>query len=177
MFCKHTRDVAWARRVRLVGEWQSSASQRQRLPRLRRAQPLGSLIAERYLAQPHHVLNSAVQITSHVAIEMSCIRSPLQAGVRLSSRSRTQILSISRAFSTVQDAPTFSTPIPAAFTAPSSPLQDAVNASGPRMDWKKDEISQIYNSPLIELQYAAVSSLPTGLRLQPKRCFALFALN
>jgi len=111
-----------------------------------------------------------LQFTSPIAIEMSCIRSPFQAGVRLSSRSRTQILSTSRAFSTVQDTPTFSTPIPPVVTRQSSPLQDAVNASGPRMDWEKEEISRIYNSPLIELQYAAVSHLSTNLRLEPKHC-------
>jgi biotin synthase len=58
--------------------------------------------------------------------------------------------------STIQDAPIFNTPLPVQATQ-STLLQDAVNASGPRMTWTKEEISQIYNTPLIELQYAAVS--------------------
>lgn len=61
----------------------------------------------------------------------------------------------SRAFSTVQDAPMFNTSLPIQATQ-NTPLQDAVDASGPRMNWTKEEISQIYNTPLIELQYAAV---------------------
>jgi hypothetical protein len=35
-------------------------------------------------------------------------------------------------------------------------LHDALNATGARTNWTKEEISDIYNTPLIELQYAAV---------------------
>lgn len=33
----------------------------------------------------------------------------------------------------------------------------ALNASGPRHDWTKEEISQIHQRPLMELAFAAVS--------------------
>lgn len=36
------------------------------------------------------------------------------------------------------------------------------------MDWTKDEISQIYNTPLIELQFAAVS-LPSSNSPAPEK--------
>jgi biotin synthase len=65
--------------------------------------------------------------------------------------SRQHLVSSLRALSTIQDAPIFNTSIQ------STPLHDAVRASGPRMTWTKEEIAQIYNTPLIELQYAAVS--------------------
>ena len=35
-------------------------------------------------------------------------------------------------------------------------LQDAVQAAGPRTNWTREEISSLYNSPLMELSYAAV---------------------
>jgi biotin synthase len=87
---------------------------------------------------------------------MSCFRASFHVGVRLSGRSRECL----RVFSTVQDAPAFSTPLPVhTVQAQKSPLQGAVNATSPRMDWSRQEISDIYNTPLIELQYAAVSPL------------------
>ena len=37
-----------------------------------------------------------------------------------------------------------------------NPLHNAVNATTPRYDWTKDEIRQIYNTPLMELAHQAV---------------------
>jgi hypothetical protein len=37
-------------------------------------------------------------------------------------------------------------------------LQDALKANEPRTTWTKEEIANVYNTPLIELQYAAVSA-------------------
>ena len=37
-----------------------------------------------------------------------------------------------------------------------SPLRYALNATGPRMDWTREEIGAIYETPLMELAYAAV---------------------
>jgi len=87
---------------------------------------------------------------------MSCFRSSFHAAIRLSPASRQYLVSAPRALSTVQDAPIFNTSLPVQATQ-STPLQDAISASGPRMTWTKEEITQIYNTPLIELQYAAVS--------------------
>ena len=38
----------------------------------------------------------------------------------------------------------------------STTLQDAVQATAPRTNWTREEISDLYNSPLMELSYAAV---------------------
>lgn len=35
-------------------------------------------------------------------------------------------------------------------------LEDAVNAKAPRFDWTKDEIREIYNTPLMELAFQSV---------------------
>lgn len=74
-------------------------------------------------------------------------------------------LSAARPFSTVIDAPISPaeqrTP-PAAPAAPSSSgsvFSDAVQATGPRTNWTKEQISEVYNTPLIELTYGAVSTL------------------
>ena len=67
-----------------------------------------------------------------------------------------------RPFSTVIDAP-----IPAAsqHTPPAAPsssgsvFSDAVQATAPRTTWTKEQISEVYNTPLIELTYGAVSTM------------------
>jgi biotin synthase len=87
---------------------------------------------------------------------MSCFRSSFHAAIRLSPASRQHPVSARRALSTIQDAPILNTSFPVQATQ-STPLQDAVKASGPRMTWTKEEITQIYNTSLMELQYAAVS--------------------
>lgn len=38
-----------------------------------------------------------------------------------------------------------------------SVFEEAVNATGPRTNWTKDEITQIHQTPLMELAFAAVS--------------------
>jgi biotin synthase len=63
-----------------------------------------------------------------------------------------------RQYSIVHDIPratgsVHNTPPP---PAPSSVFDRAVNATGPRHDWTKDEISQIHRKPLMELAFAAV---------------------
>jgi biotin synthase len=45
-------------------------------------------------------------------------------------------------------------------TAPKrSVFQEAVNATSPRTNWTRDEIKEIYDTPLMELAFAAVSLL------------------
>lgn len=102
-----------------------------------------------------HLCLQHSQLTSST-LSMSCFRPTFVASVRVSS-------TISRrALSTVQDIP-FSPPInttappPAPTPVNTSPLQTALNATGPRHNWTKEEISSIYNTSLLELQYAAVS--------------------
>jgi len=74
----------------------------------------------------------------------------------LSSAHTTQF---GRPFSTVLDTPI--DPKTQKVTPPairkSSVYEDAVNATGPRTNWTREEISEIYNTPLIRLTYAAVS--------------------
>lgn len=77
-------------------------------------------------------------------------------GLVLSSARTTQF---GRSFSTVLDTPidpkTQQVTPPAA--RKSSVYEDAVNATEPRTNWTREEISEIYNTPLIRLTYAAVS--------------------
>jgi len=67
-----------------------------------------------------------------------------------------------RQFSTVVDdafspvAPASAPPAPRAKKG--SVLEDAVNARAPRFDWTRDEIREIYNTPLMELAFQAVWS-------------------
>lgn len=64
-----------------------------------------------------------------------------------------------RPFSTVLDTPidpqTQQAVQPAA--RKSSVFEDAVKATGTRTNWTKEEIAEIYNTPLIKLTHAAVS--------------------
>lgn len=68
-----------------------------------------------------------------------------------------------RQFSTVVDD-TFSQVAPSGGPpAPPQPrkgsvLEDAVNAKAPRFDWTKDEIREIYNTPLMELAFQSVGA-------------------
>jgi biotin synthase len=71
----------------------------------------------------------------------------------------------------VASARSFSTPVDDAFsslphtaTPPASPgasrtLIDAVNARAPRHNWTRDEIREIYNTPLMELAFQAVRTV------------------
>ncbi|KAF2873680.1 hypothetical protein BDV95DRAFT_567544 [Massariosphaeria phaeospora] len=65
---------------------------------------------------------------------------------------------VSRPFSTVLDVPihpsAHHTPPPA---PSSSPFHDALQANTPRNNWTREEISDIYHSPLIELTYASAT--------------------
>jgi biotin synthase len=64
-----------------------------------------------------------------------------------------------RPFSTVLDTPIFPAQQEAPPTTNSSVFQDAVEATAVRTNWTTEEISQIYNTPLMELTYASVSAL------------------
>ena len=51
----------------------------------------------------------------------------------------------------------FGSPLP---TGPArSPLDTALSATAPRMDWVREDIGAIYETPLMELAYSAVSIL------------------
>lgn len=76
-------------------------------------------------------------------------------GLALSS-ARTQ--RFVRPFSTVLDTPIDPNIQQAAppTARKSSVFEDAVNATGTRTNWTREEIAEIYNTPLIRLTYAAV---------------------
>ena len=81
-------------------------------------------------------------------------RTTLQSLFRLSSTTSSH----RRAFSTVIDesfAPV-SPPLGSAAPRPSSAIENAVAAREARTRWSKEEISEIYNSPLMELAFKAV---------------------
>jgi biotin synthase len=64
---------------------------------------------------------------------------------------------LSRSFSTVIDAPVHPSSKPAPPQPASTVFHNAVQATGPRNDWTKEEISEVYNTSLIDLTFAAVS--------------------
>lgn len=83
-------------------------------------------------------------------------------GLALNS-ARTQRLA--RPFSTVLDTPI--DPKTQQATPPtrkSSVFEDAVNAAGPRTNWTREQIAEVYNTPLIRLTYAAVCLDAIGSR-------------
>lgn len=49
-----------------------------------------------------------------------------------------------------------------------SVFKDAVEATAPRTNWTRDEIAEVYNTPLMELTYASVCFLPLGSALPPQ---------
>jgi hypothetical protein len=87
-------------------------------------------------------------------------------GLALSS-ARTHCLV--RSFSTVLDTPI--DPKTQQVTPPtgqkSSVFENAVKATGTRTNWTKEEIAEIYNTPLIRLTYAAVRIRPSILESYP----------
>jgi biotin synthase len=46
-------------------------------------------------------------------------------------------------------------------TSQSSVFETALTADAPRNTWTKEEIKEIYDTPLMKLAFAAVSRLPT----------------
>jgi len=75
----------------------------------------------------------------------------------------TQLL---RPFGTVVDAPVAAA---AQQPPPSNVFESALQATGPRTSWTKAEITEIYNKPLIDLTYAAVSALRAPLLRPPEK--------
>lgn len=68
--------------------------------------------------------------------------------LRSSALRLTPPLSRARPFSTVVDTPVASS---------SSVFQDALQAAGPRTSWTKEQIAEVYNTPLIQLTYASAT--------------------
>ncbi len=62
-----------------------------------------------------------------------------------------------RTFSTVKDVPITTRSMPCKVSQSANLLQSTIKAEGPRVNWTKEEISTLYNTPLFELQYAAAS--------------------
>jgi biotin synthase len=64
---------------------------------------------------------------------------------------------ISRSFSTVLDTPV--DPATQQLRRTTSVFEEALNARAPRTNWTKEEISEVYNTSLIDLTYASVRQL------------------
>lgn len=103
-----------------------------------------------------------VLFTLHPSLLWFC---PYSLAVRMAQRCLARSLAftvprkgtqrLSRGFSTVLDTPLYPSTQPPLPTA-SSVFQDAVQASAPRTNWSREEISEVYNTPLMELTYASV---------------------
>ena len=70
----------------------------------------------------------------------------------LSRSAARSVPALRRSFSTVHDIPV----TPSKVAVYPSALQEAVTANVPRITWSRDEIRQIYDTPLNLLTYAAV---------------------
>lgn len=79
---------------------------------------------------------------------------------RWAARKAVRNVSSVRSYSIVHDVPRVTGTLNQ--TAPPPPpkglsvFEQAVNATGPRNNWTKEEISQIHQTPLMELAFAAV---------------------
>jgi biotin synthase len=74
-----------------------------------------------------------------------------------------------RSYSVVHDVPQpagsrTESPIPAPPQRTSSLLEQAGNATAPRSNWTKDEITEIHQTPLMELAFAAVRAHQDSLQ-------------
>ena len=88
------------------------------------------------------------------AFMMRYSRSPLlKAGVRALLQDTTPQLNVRRAFATEASLTT-----PPSAASPST-FEDALSATGPRNTWTKEQIKEIYDTPLMKLAFAAVIKL------------------
>lgn len=83
---------------------------------------------------------------------MTLFFSPFRSSVRIF---RLSGVSQRRLYSDVHGTPIIA-PVQ---TANVAAVQRALNAPGPRTNWTNEEISEIYDTPLFDLQYAAVRPL------------------
>ena len=70
-------------------------------------------------------------------------------------RSLKQLTNV-RSFSTVVDDRMAMAAAASPLPRTGSALQEALRATGPRHDWSKDEIREIYKTPLMELAHQSV---------------------
>lgn len=119
------------------------------------AATLGSSRADAALcSQPLH--STLHTLFPPALVTMSLTILPRRVALRSTAHSKLW----ARQFSTVVDD-TFAPISPS--SAPPPPqsrkgrvLEDAVNATAPRFDWTKDEIREVYNTPLMELAFQSV---------------------
>ena len=113
------------------------------------------------------VVCSPHQTTSYPPLRSHILTMELASMSRMVARRVAQRTPSVRYYSIVHDVPRTTA---ALGQTPPPPQQDgrsvfnqAVNATGPRNNWTKDEISQIHHTPLMELAFAAVSQLAWAL--------------
>jgi biotin synthase len=76
--------------------------------------------------------------------------------LKMSIRALSKPQVIARKYGTVQNGPSIT-----ATTPQSSVFENAIAADSPRNTWTKEEITQIYEMPLMKLSFAAVSLVPS----------------
>ena len=91
--------------------------------------------------------------------------------MRLASSFRHQIRQIGSTtpqYGTVHDIDS-ATAQRAAHQTPNDIFTKAIHANGPRSNWTREEIAQVYNTPLLELAFAAVRThVPRTVESQSK---------
>lgn len=70
---------------------------------------------------------------------------------------------LTRSYGTVQGSPN---PVSLSSRIPLT-LTDATGATAPRTTWTRDEVRQIYETPLSQLTYAAVSAIVLDMEIIP----------
>lgn len=79
-------------------------------------------------------------------------------------RSLTQLTNASlRSFSTVVDDRLAIAASASPFPRSVNVLQDALKATAPRHNWTRDEIREVYNTPLMELAHQSVCCHPVAV--------------
>jgi hypothetical protein len=143
--CRHSD---WLSRLKLHAPQRSTTQPNRLIPDLNCISPHHRQLRIRSYSDTRFVLLGSVKYN------MSAIRASLAPRL---VRSFTTVPS--RPLSSVRDVPITASTIPYQVApAAKSVLQQAIDAKGPRTNWTKEEISELYNTPLYELHYAAVRS-------------------
>jgi hypothetical protein len=117
------------------------------------------------LLLPPHCTQLDPFYTSFLAVNTPSLLQSTRATMKVARVSQSLVRNVGaiRSYSTVHDLPHTSgsfaqPPTPPIAADNTSVFQKALNATAPRNDWTKEQISEIHQIPLMELAFAAVCS-------------------